>query len=140
MVLVSPAAEFHTLEQLIGDVRVAGGIEECWEPVQAGEDAVLHRGRRHMTGPAQEARHAEAALHDRSFALRERCSAAIWPREDLGAVVRGEDDDGVVVNTKILELLYNQTDIVIKLSHPCLFFRPAILRVAHLLVLVGKMG
>src|SRR5881398_3059616 len=33
-----------------------------------------------------------------------------------------------------------QLDVVIELSHACFFFGPAILRVAHLLILVRKMG
>src|SRR6266536_3387313 len=53
MVLVSPVAEFHTLEQLVSDVWVAGGSEEGGKPVHAREDAVLNRVRRHMAGPAQ---------------------------------------------------------------------------------------
>ena len=114
-------------------------VEEGREPVQAGEDAVLHRVRRHMAGPAQDARHAEAAFHDRPFALRERRRSAIGPGEEFGAVVGGEDDDGVVVHAHVLELLHHQTDVVIELGHAGFFFRPAILRVAHLLVLLREM-
>src|SRR5260370_27906013 len=55
MILISPVAEFHTFEQLVSDVRVAGGIEEGGEPVHAGEDAVLNGVRRDVTGPAQNA-------------------------------------------------------------------------------------
>ena len=53
MVLVSPVAEVHALEQLVGDVRIAGGVKEGREPVHAGEDAVLHGVRRDVAGPAQ---------------------------------------------------------------------------------------
>src|SRR5438552_214322 len=52
MVLVTPVAEFYTLEQLVSDVRVAGGVEEGGKPVQAGEDAVLHGVGRDVAGPA----------------------------------------------------------------------------------------
>src|SRR5439155_9625602 len=81
MILVSPVAEFHTLEQLVGDIRVAGRIEEGGEPIQAGEDAVLNRVRRHMAGPAQDCRHAETAFEDRTLGLRERRRPAIGPGE-----------------------------------------------------------
>ena len=47
MVLVSPVAEFHTVEQLLGDIRVASGIKEGGEPVHAGENAVLNGIRWH---------------------------------------------------------------------------------------------
>src|SRR5882724_10050097 len=42
MVLISPVAEFHTLKQLIGDVRVTGSGEEGGEPIKTREDAILH--------------------------------------------------------------------------------------------------
>src|SRR5207244_6853271 len=94
MVLISPVAEFHTLKQLIGYVRVASSSEERGKPVQAGENAVLNRVCQNVPGPAQDARHAETAFEDRAFALCERCGAAIRPCEEFGAVVRGEDNDG----------------------------------------------
>src|SRR5207249_9919564 len=140
VVLVSPVAELHTFKQLVGDIRVASGGEEGGEPVQAGEDSVLNGVRRDMAGPAKDARHAETALEDGSFTLRERCRSAIGPGEDFGAIVGGEDDDGVVVQTEVLELLQHQTDVVIELGHAGFFFRPAVFRVAHLLVLVREMG
>src|SRR5258708_20879909 len=103
MVLVSPVTEFHAFEQLVGDVRITGSGEEGWEPIKTREDAVLHGVRCHMTGPAQDARHAEAAFHDCAFALSERRGAAIGPGEGFGPVVSPEDDDGVIVQAKVLE-------------------------------------
>src|SRR6266550_904805 len=119
VILIGPIAEFYAFKQLIGDVRVTGGIEESWEPVQSGEDAVLHGICRHMTGPAQNARHAEAAFEDRPLGLSEWCCSAIGPGEKLGAIIGGKDDDGIIVNAEILQLLHNQTDVVIELGHAC---------------------
>ena len=130
---------FHALQQFVGDVRIAGGGEEGRQPVQAGEDAVLHRVRRHMAGPAQDAGHAEAAFEDGSLGLRERRLTAIGPGEDFGAVVGGEDDDGVVVLAHVLELLHHQADVVVELGHAGFLFRPAVLRVAHRLILRREM-
>ena len=62
VVLVGPVAELHALEQLVGDVRVAGGGAQRGEPVEAGEDAVLDRARLDLARPADDARHAEAAF------------------------------------------------------------------------------
>ena len=123
----------------LGDVRVAGGGEEGREPVQAGQDAVLHRVRRDVAGPADDARHAEAAFHDRPFALRERRRSAIGPGEEFGAVVGREDDDGVVVLAHVLELLQHQTDVVVELGHAGFLYRPAILRVAQRFILRREM-
>src|SRR5437764_13651166 len=138
MVLVSPVAEFHTLKQLIGDVQVASGGEKGGEPIQTGEDAVLHRVSRNMAGPAQDARHAKAPFEHCPLGLRERRRSTIGPGEEFGSIIGGEDDDGIVVKTKVLELLHDQTDVIVELGHAGLFFRPAILRVAHLLVFVEK--
>src|SRR5207249_5537773 len=79
MVLVSPVAEFNSFKQLVGDVRVAGGSHESRKPIQARENAVLHRIRRHMAGPTKDARNAETALEDCPLALRERRGATIGP-------------------------------------------------------------
>ena len=75
--------------------------------------------------------HAEAAFHDRPFALGERRRSAIGPGEEFGAVVGREHDDRVVVLAHVLELLHDQTDIVIKLGHAGFLNRPAVLRVAQ---------
>jgi hypothetical protein len=71
--------------------------------------------------------------------LRERCLTAIGPGEDFGAVIRGEDHDGVVVDADVLEFLHHQADVVIELGHAGFLFRPAILRVAHRFILLGEM-
>src|SRR5215472_5491188 len=42
VVFVSPVAEFHAFKQLLSDVRVAGGGKKGWEPIQSGDEAVLH--------------------------------------------------------------------------------------------------
>src|SRR5436190_21397946 len=108
MVIVSAVAQFHTLEQLIGDVRVPSSGEEGGEPVHAGEDSILYGVRWHVAGPAQNARYAEAALEDCSFGLREGRGATIRPGEEFSAVVCGENDNGVVVQAKVFELLHHQ--------------------------------
>ena len=91
-----------------------------------------------MARPAKERGHAEAALEDCSLGLRERRLTAIRPGEDFGAVVGGEDDDGVVVHAHVLELLHHQADVVIELGHAGFLFRPAILRVAHRFILRAR--
>ncbi len=96
--------------------------------------------RRDLAGPAQDARHAEAAFDDRPFALRERRRSAIGPGEEFGAVVGGEHDDGIVVLAHIFELLQHQSDVVIELGHAGFLFRPAILRVARRIPLIREVG
>ena len=91
-------------------------------------------------GQRSDARHAEAAFHDCSLALRERRRSAIGPGEEFGAVVGGEDDDGVIVHAHVLEILHHQGDVVIELGHAGFLFRPAILRVARRFPFRGEMG
>ncbi len=49
--------------------------------------------------------------------LRERRRAAVRPGEHFGAVVGGEDDDGVIVHAHVLELLHDRADDVVELGH-----------------------
>src|SRR5262249_49997460 len=62
MVLVGAVAELHPSQQLIGDVRVARCGHERWEPIEAREDSILDRARLDLPRPADDRRHAEAAL------------------------------------------------------------------------------
>src|SRR5437764_15009597 len=103
MVLVGAIAEFHSLKQLIGYVRVASSSEERGKPVQAGENAVLNRVCLNVPGPAQDARHTETAFEDRAFALRERRRSAFGARKEFCTIVRGADNDGVDVQAEVLE-------------------------------------
>src|ERR1035438_5023856 len=112
MVLVGPVTDRFTFQQLVGDVRITGCGNECRQPVQAGEDAVLDGVRRHMTGPASETGHAEAAFEDRSLGLRERRLPAIGPGKDFGTVIGGEDDNGVLILANVLQLFYHPTPAV----------------------------
>ena len=52
-----------------------------------------------------------------SFAALERGDAAVREGFGLGAVVGGEDDDGVVGLAHLLDLLKNEADIVVHLLH-----------------------
>src|SRR5262249_24403678 len=117
MVLVGPVAELHALQQLVGDVRVARRRHERGEPIEPGEYSVLDRARLDLARPADDARHAEAALADSALGVLERRHAAIRPSEHLGAIIRGEDDDGVVGLANVVEMLQQGADAVIELRH-----------------------
>src|SRR5262249_7572484 len=90
MVLVGPAAKRHALKKLLRDVRIARRRTEGGEPIQSGEEAVLHAAGLDPARPADHARHAEAALEHRAFGGAERRHAAVGPGKDLGAVLGGE--------------------------------------------------
>ncbi len=96
MVLVGFGRPALPLEQLVGDVGIAGRRHERGEPVERGIDAVLDGARLDLARPADDARCAEAAFHHRAFGALERGHAAVGPGEHLGAIVGGENDDGVV--------------------------------------------
>src|SRR5260370_737627 len=81
MALVGAVTDVLTLLELVDDVGVAGSGQEGREPVQPGDDAVLDLAGRHLARPADHRRRAEAAFHDRAFALRERRLSAVWPGE-----------------------------------------------------------
>src|SRR5215475_1286295 len=113
MVLVGAVAELYALEQLIGDVRVASRGHERGQPIEAGENSVLDGARPDLPWPADNRRHAEAPLADGALGVLERRHAAIRPREHFRAVVRGENDDGVVGLADVVEMLQQRADAVI---------------------------
>src|SRR5262245_25009348 len=104
MVLVGPVAELYAVQQLLGAVRIARCGHEGREPIEAGEDSVLDCARLDLARPTDDARYAEAALADRAFGVLERRHPTVRPSEHLRAVVRGEDDDGVVGLADIVEM------------------------------------
>ena len=70
-----------------------------------------------MTGPANDARSPHATFPGGQFSALERRDAAVGEGDRLGAVVGGEDDDGVVEFTHVFELLEDEADVVVHLLH-----------------------
>src|SRR5262249_24339900 len=98
-------AKLHALEQLIGDVGVARRGGQSGEPIEAGEDAVLDAAQLDVTRPANDGGNTEAAFTNGAFGGFEWCPAAIPPGENFGAVVGGENDDGIVSFTHVVQVL-----------------------------------
>src|SRR3984885_7063314 len=140
MNFVGGIADLLALLQLLDNVRVARRRKEGWKPVQPGDNAVLDLAGRHLAGPADERRYAEAAFEDRALALRERRLPAIRPGKYLGAVVGGEAPDGVVIHAHVFQLLHHDADVVVELRHARFVDGPAILRVAQRLVFGRKVS
>ena len=70
-----------------------------------------------MPGPADDARCAHAAFPGGELSALERRGAAVGEGDGLGAVVGGEDDDGVVELAHVFELLEDEADVVVHLLH-----------------------
>ena len=58
-----------------------------------------------------------AAFPVRVLFAAEHRGAAVGPGEDLGAVVGGIHDDGVVVEAQLLELVEQLADVAVVLDH-----------------------
>src|SRR5262249_10646395 len=138
MVLVGPVAELNAPQQLIGDVRVARRRHQGGQPIEAGEESVLDAAGLDLAWPADDARNAEAPLADGAFGVLEWRHAAIGPREHLRAVVRGEDDDGVVGLANVVEMLEQRADTVIQLRHAGFLKTVVRLTVLHRAVLLRE--
>ena len=67
--------------------------------------------------PADDHRRAIAAFPGLALLALERRDAAVREGDRLGAVVGGEDDDGVVELAHVLELLEDDADVVVHLLH-----------------------
>ena len=100
VLLVRPVADLLALLELVDDVGIAGRRDEGREPVESGDDRVLHLARRDCAGPTDDHRSAEAALEPGSLAAGERRLTAIGPGEVLGAVVGRKGDDRVVLERR----------------------------------------
>jgi hypothetical protein len=94
--LVGSVTELCSFQDLIGYGGVADGSLERWEPIKAGDNAVLNHTLLHLARPASNGCHAEAALADDILDGSEPRHAAIRLCEHFGAIVGGENDDGVV--------------------------------------------
>src|SRR5262249_55178848 len=138
MVLVTPVAELNTVEQLIGDIRIASGGAQCWKPIETGYDSILNGAWLDMARPARDAWHAEAALTDCSFGLAERRHPAIRPGKHFRTIVGSKDDDRVVCLAHVIQVFQQCTDVVIQIRHPGLLETIVGLAVLHRLVFVRQ--
>src|SRR5215468_182869 len=136
--LVSGSAELRALLEIVDDVGVARRGHEGGQPIEPRDDAVLDPARGNTARPADDARHPEAPFEPRALAACERRLASVRPRKVLGAVVGAEGDDGVVIEAVILHVLHDGADDVVELRHAGFLDGPAILRRAHVLVLVRE--
>src|SRR5580698_4661280 len=102
MNFVFTVADLLASLEFLGNVRISGCCDERREPIQPGDDAVLHLPCWHLTRPADDHRHAEAAFQSRSFATRVRSLATIGPGEVLRTIVSAEGKNGVLLQAVVL--------------------------------------
>src|SRR5262249_62382613 len=91
---------------------------------------------------ADDTRSAHTAFPGHEFSTSEGRRAAVGVGYGLGAVVGGEDDDGVVKLAHGLELREHIADVVVHLLHASFVGTPvlAALRAYHGVVLIGQHG
>ena len=104
----------HFLGQIGFAVRCREGRNEVLQRAYVVDDAAGLDN----AGPTHDARNTPAAFPVRIFLAPERRRAAIRPRHHFRAVVRREDDDGVVGNAKIVQLFEELADIAVEFDHP----------------------
>ena len=120
----------------------ARDVDKRGQPVERREDLVLNGAGPDHARPANERRGAHAALPGGQLAALERGGAAVGEGDGLGAVVGGEDDDGVVGLAHLLDFLENQADVVVHLLHAGFVDAPVLAagRTHHRQVLVVQHG
>src|SRR5215467_8662832 len=124
MDLVRTVTDLLASFEFCGNVRIPCCSDQGREPVEAGNDSILHLASRHLAGPANDHRYSETTFQCRSFAASERSLAAIWPSEVLSSVVRAEGDDGVVIQAVVFQVLHDRADDVVQLRHSGFLNRP----------------
>src|SRR5208337_742761 len=83
----------------------ARDVDQRRRPVEGREHLVLDRLRLDVPGPPDDERRAIAAFPGLPLLALERRDTAVWETDRFGAVVGGEDEEGVVELTHVLELL-----------------------------------
>ena len=111
------AADLVALLHLLDEVGLAGGGREGRDEVLQRADVVDDAAGLDDAGPAHDARHAPAAFPVGVLLAAERRRAAVRPRQHFGAVVGGEDDDGVVGDAEVVELLEKLADVAVEFDH-----------------------
>src|SRR5262249_40523714 len=86
--LVRRASDVLPLLELVGDVGVAGGGDECREPVEPREYPIFDLPGGHLSWPADDCWQAEATFHHRPLATGKRRLAPVGPGEVLRPIVR----------------------------------------------------
>ena len=104
-------------QAFVHDVRVAAGRGEGRDQVIVREHLVVDGAGLDRAGPANDHRHAVAAFPVGCLLAAERRLPPSGQVHDLGAIVGGEDDDGVVGDAEVVELLEQLTDIAVELHH-----------------------
>ena len=117
--------------------RATGDVNEGGQPVQHREDLVVGGARLDVSGPTGHHRDSHAAFPGGQLAAPEWRDPAVRVGDDLGPVVGGEDDDGVVELAHGLELGQHDADVVVQLLHTDFVDAPvlAALRTQHRQVL-----
>ena len=120
----------------------AGDFHERGHPVQRGEHLLEDRARLDDARPADDARSAHAAFPGGQLPGFERGDAAVREGLNLGAVVGGENDDGVVEFAHVFELLEDDADVVVHLLHAGFVGAPvfAALGADHVFILLRQHG
>src|SRR5262249_11481092 len=104
----------------------AGDVNKRRDPVERGEQLVLDRARFDVARPANDQGGTIAAFPGLSLLTLERRDAAVREGDRLGAVVGGEDDNGIVELAHGLELLEHVTNVVVHLLHADLVGAPVL--------------
>src|SRR5215831_13376619 len=108
MHLVLSFAQLRALFQIVDNVGIAGGCQECGKPVEPGDNAVLDLSGWNLSRPTNNTWHTEPAIQYRSlFACKWRLSA-VRPCKTFSAVVGRENDDRVVMKTIVLQLRHDR--------------------------------
>src|SRR5262245_26536002 len=97
-------------KQFLLHVGNAYGRHDCRNHILEREYAVEHLACWNLPWPAHHEGRAEPAFPAKPFLATERSGPAIRPAKLLCAVVRCEDDNGIVSDTQLVEFLQKLTD------------------------------
>src|SRR5271165_396361 len=117
MDFVGHASRLIAGQQLLLDVGHARRCHQRGDPVLMRTDIVHHRSWLDHPRPANNEGNAISTFPARVLLATEGSGSAVGPAHGFGAIVGGEDDDGVVSNTEVIELLQDYANVVVELGN-----------------------
>src|SRR4051812_45219349 len=106
-----------TVEELFGDVGIAGGGQQRREHIDMADDAVQDRACLDLARPPHEAWHTPSALPVGVLLAPERCVCTVGPSVVLRSVVGGVHDDSVIGDAQFFELVEYHPDLLVVDDH-----------------------
>src|SRR6185295_15515461 len=106
----------HAIDRAVVGHTRTGHARDRWKEVDAMNDLIADPASGHVTRPADDERHANAALPRGEVLAAPRSRPAVVGPDELRSVVAGEDHDGVVADAEAIDGVEHLPDVDVHLG------------------------